>query len=459
MVETVILPLGNITEYLTEEDFDDYIERFDQFCLINDIEDDRKKILFLTVVGPKTYGLIKTLLAPNKPAEKTFQELTKLISEHLTPKPIIIAERYRFYQRKQQDGESVTQFVTEQRKLAEKCEFKGLLDEVLMDMFVIGLSNRVAQRKLLSETDLTLKKAFKIAMSCEMAEEQVQNIHSSKSKDVKVVKPTSERIRECWRCCRNNHRPDRCFYKETEFSICHKRGYLRKKCTTAPGDHAPKDKRNFKVKSSSKVKHTQSFTVSDTDSSSESDYTNISHVRIRNVRNKISNGTIGKVQKQPGRCTKTPEIMVAVSLSGKRMEMEVDTGAAVSLIPKRMYRSHLKKHVELKPSNMVLKTITGDNVPVIGICYVNVQYQGQRIKGLPLYVVHSDGPALFGRDWLAHIRLDWEALCINNIVTSRTDSFNEYPPELQRILRKHEAVFKSELGKAVNFKAELRVKP
>ncbi|XP_068218294.1 uncharacterized protein [Palaemon carinicauda] len=136
--------LGNITEYQTEEDFDDYIERFDQFCLVNDIEDDRKKTLFLTVVGPKTYGLIKTLLAPNKPAEKTFQELTKLISEHLTPKPIIIAERYRFYQRKQQDGESVTQFVTEQRKLAEKCEFKGFLDEVLRDMFVIGLSNRVA---------------------------------------------------------------------------------------------------------------------------------------------------------------------------------------------------------------------------------------------------------------------------------------------------------------------------
>lgn len=149
--------LGSIGEYQTEDDFEDYMEQFDQFCLVNEIENEKKRALFLSSVGSKTYGLIKTLLAPLKPATKTYEELTKLVSEHLIPKPIVIAERYKFYNRKQAEGETVTQFATEQRKLAEKCEFKDFLEQVLRDMFVIGLSDRTAQRRLLSDSDLTLK--------------------------------------------------------------------------------------------------------------------------------------------------------------------------------------------------------------------------------------------------------------------------------------------------------------
>ncbi|XP_064637881.1 uncharacterized protein K02A2.6-like [Lineus longissimus] len=89
---------------------------------------------------------------------------------------------------------------------------------------------------------------------------------------------------------------------------------------------------------------------------------------------------------------------------------------------------------------------------------VNVQYEDQHVNNLPLYVVRSDGPALFGRDWLQFIRLNWDALCVNRVNSILDNHNGDQLPELSEILEKHKDAFKSELGKAKNFKVELRVK-
>ena len=41
------------------------------------------------VCGPATYRTIRSLTAPNKPTDKSFAELIKLMSHHLTPSMIV----------------------------------------------------------------------------------------------------------------------------------------------------------------------------------------------------------------------------------------------------------------------------------------------------------------------------------------------------------------------------------
>ena len=153
---------GTLSAFVEGDDWDDYIEQLEQYFLANDIEDvvgkEKKKAVFLSVVGNKTYGLIKTLLHPLKPKDKTFTELIALVRNHLSPKPIVIAERYKFYTRKQRHNESVSQFMTEIKKLSETCEFGNFLNEVIRDIFVIGLKDTNIQKKLLSERDLTTQR-------------------------------------------------------------------------------------------------------------------------------------------------------------------------------------------------------------------------------------------------------------------------------------------------------------
>ena len=53
----------------------------------------------------------------------------------------------------------------------------------------------------------------------------------------------------------------------------------------------------------------------------------------------------------------------------------------------------------LRQSDLLLKTYTGEPLPVIGELNVQVRYEEQE-NDLALTVVAGDGPSLLGRDWL-----------------------------------------------------------
>ena len=110
--------LGIIGEFdVNVEEFTSYAERMEQYFIANDIVDAvKKRAIFLSVMGPRAYKLIRSL-SQNNPAAKTFDELKQLMGEHLNPKPNVIAERYRFFKRDRKAAESVNQYVAELRKL------------------------------------------------------------------------------------------------------------------------------------------------------------------------------------------------------------------------------------------------------------------------------------------------------------------------------------------------------
>ena len=74
----------------------------------------KKRAVLLTVVGPQAYLLLSNLVAPTKPAEKTYAALTKAMLDHLKPNPLIIAERFWFHRRNQTEGEGISQRRTEE---------------------------------------------------------------------------------------------------------------------------------------------------------------------------------------------------------------------------------------------------------------------------------------------------------------------------------------------------------
>ena len=88
-------------------------------------------------------------------------------------------------------------------------------------------------------------------------------------------------------------------------------------------------------------------------------------------------------------------------LDGKAVRMQVDTGAAESLVSEAVYKEKLH-HLTPQPTKITLKTYTGETVPVRGIVTVTVKLNKQKVK-LPLYIVEGSQPALLGRTWLEKI--------------------------------------------------------
>ena len=92
---------------------------------------EKKVPTFLSVVGGTTYGLLRNLLAPASPKDKSFKEIVDTLKAHFEPKPLVIAERFHFHRQNQNSGESVAMYVAELRRLATHCAFEAYLEVAL----------------------------------------------------------------------------------------------------------------------------------------------------------------------------------------------------------------------------------------------------------------------------------------------------------------------------------------
>ncbi|KAL6469072.1 hypothetical protein MHYP_G00225960 [Metynnis hypsauchen] len=130
--------------------------------------------------------------------------------------------------------------------------------------------------------------------------------------------------------------------------------------------------------------------------------------------------------------------------------MELDSGSAVSVISQSEYEQYFKG-TALKPSNIHLKTYTGDTGTPVGVVPVNVKYQNQQSM-LNLYVVKSHGLALFGRDWLIQIQLDWRSIYSICTIPSTEVSTET---ELKRVLESAADVFQDGIGTLKHIKGKI----
>ena len=129
--------------------------------------------------------------------------------------------------------------------------------------------------------------------------------------------------------------------------------------------------------------------------------------------------------------------------------MELDTGAAVSLISEETYRKLLPTSA-LKPTSVNLQTYTGQSMSVAGQIEVEVRYQ-QQTHTLPLFVVTGEGPSLLGRNWLKHLILDWKTIGL--VSRCRGEE------RVKDLLQKYESVFTEGIGTMTQYQAKLTLKP
>ena len=80
----------------------------------------------------------------------------------------------------------------------------------------------------------------------------------------------------------------------------------------------------------------------------------------------------------------------------------------MGLIPESQYHAQFST-TALSPTAINLKTYSGEWISPLGVFRANIKHEGQSHIG-DAYVVRTTGPALFGRDWLQHIQLDWKAI-------------------------------------------------
>ena len=214
---------GQMSEFLSETE--SYVERAKIFFAANEIPDDKQPAVFLSVIGGKTYTLLRSLLSLDLPQDQTLEDIVAALESHFDPKPIVIAERFHFHRRNQLPNESVAVYVAELRRLSTHCDFREYLNEALRDRLVCGLRNESAQKRLLSEKELTFKKAKELAQSMEAAESNTRALQRTETAAVnRLTKPhprnAPSSAHASHRCGKTNHIAPNCRFIDATCRKC-----------------------------------------------------------------------------------------------------------------------------------------------------------------------------------------------------------------------------------------------
>ena len=120
----------------------------------------------------------------------------------------------------------------------------------------------------------------------------------------------------------------------------------------------------------------------------------------------------------PYKCVGTGHQWLLVKLNGVDLEIELDTGASISIISEPTYNKLWPqgKAPAIQESQVKMKTYSGEQLPVKGV--IKVEVQSSQCEQLQLVVARGNGPNLFGRNWLMKLRLNWTHLCNNHVCYS-----------------------------------------
>lgn len=130
--------------------------------------------------------------------------------------------------------------------------------------------------------------------------------------------------------------------------------------------------------------------------------------------------------------------------------MELDTGAAVTILPLRVYKEKFR-HIPLKETAAKLKTHTRERVQPQGQLSVKVE-KDKVVEHLTFILVDGPGPPLLGRDWLSKIPINWNTI---KLIGTEQQSKDRQNCQLEALLSKYTKTQNQKLGAVKGMKARL----
>jgi len=410
-------------------DFEDYMERVELFFTANGVAQAKQVPTLLTLIGPKTYKLLKDLLSPQDPKSKTLKEIQDELKGHLTPEPLVIAERFRFHKREQRAREGIKDFIAAIKALAATCKFANFLDEALRDKFVCGLQDTGIQKKLLTEAGLTFKRATEIAVSMETAAKDSCELRGREnSREHSVNFNSVQRVKDC-RFCGLDHPQRKCPAYGDTCSLCKMKNHWSTKCEQAdkggskpkrgrfrsktPRRHHDRSRSRSRQRSRSPYRgkknvHQVSRHTDEADMIATLNINSVSQVNQTDEAELTQEITIKSVSRDKGNKRIQAELTISEPVRAT-LHVQVDTGAEANVLPARCFKQIFPEYVtkdgevdrscpDLTPKPFVLlKTYDSTYMKHCGTVHLRCSV-GNQTDEVEFFVVDTDGPILLGAD-------------------------------------------------------------
>ncbi len=353
-----------------------WIEQFDTYLLASGISGnrkisvDRKRAILVHCLGTEGQRIFRSLEDTDS-YEDAVTALEKQFGSHRS----VIMERWHFRHREQRSGETTRQFITALSELAATCRFGDLTNELVRDQLIEKTCHQRIRERLLMEADtLTLQKATTLAVHIEEAMFEAKTIQTKPIENRTNVQTVGRKPRKktgdsndrqqrvCYNCGSPSHlaNSDKCKARGKKCDSCGKMNHFAKMCHSK-SETEKMDKTPVKMVNT------------DGEQNSEADY------QVFSVNSKQ-------------RHFKTCDLFVG----GQPIKLLMDIGAKVSILNETVYKSTFPDY-KLHAAKQTLLNYDDGTLDILGMVYLNVEYDGQIITDQPFYVSRQ-GACLMGLD-------------------------------------------------------------
>lgn len=158
-----------------------------------------KRSLLIASLDAAVFKRLYHLVQPRDITDVSFEDLVKALDETYAPKRFKEFERAKLFSSRQEENESVKDFLNRLRAIVATCEYEtesDLRSCSLLTAFIVGLRDQRIRAKLVLEKTLTIEVALRLAESSLAAEA------GSRHLDTSVVGKVSQAANATSKCFR-----------------------------------------------------------------------------------------------------------------------------------------------------------------------------------------------------------------------------------------------------------------
>lgn len=418
------------------ESFSSYLQRLQNYITLKGVTNEQTKLqIFLNCIGPKHYQILKNITAPSTPESKSYDDLVKILGNHIAPEPGEVAQQHKFCLRTQHEYESIANYVAGLKEIGGKCNFicnnckNTTFETHLRVQFIRGLRSAEIKERLLQEAPTTkFEDILKIALAIETSKTDTKemgaevqpkinkialNKNNFKNNTYKKQGSTNDQNQiKCYCCGKNNHTANQCKLKDKLFcKRCRVKGHVQAVCF--------KDQKQIEI---------------ETDSNSDEEIYEIHKVQSIDIHN--------------------DKFYISLQLNGKLLKLEMDTGAAVTTCSAKFFYKHFPK-LQISSTSVKLRTYTGEIIKPIGTTTIQIAHNKKVIQGR-IFIIEKEVDPVVGREWLRKLDLQFN---VNSITKEERDiTEKEFKVRLHNLLEEYKELFSEEIGEIKNFQATFKLK-
>ena len=446
--------VGSCESYVIGDNFDNYLRRVNNYFSVNSVTSENFKVnLLVNVLGPIASTKLMDAFLPGDYSTKSFVEVVAKCKDLFSGKRNAMVQRHIFFNRSQEDGETLVDFAINLQLFAEHCKFKEYHDHALRDRFVCGLRCVKMKKVLLKQKEeSSFEEIVEIAKAEEAASAGAESMKIAEAVEVNKVGRWDARGKPKFKNAKNDRHKnsnreggnkDRRNANSSEVQCyrCKGFGHFAFVCPSKDKSSKGRGQKNSTNHVIEDLCQTSEFIPEqEEDPDSDTEFIN----RISRALGESVNGIKAE--------------NVKLLIEDTKLSMEVDTGSCVSVCGKDVYMKQFQDKKIFK-SELRLSVVSGEHLKVIGKILVRVQTSKGNFK-LWLHVIDTKKffTPLLGRDWLDKLCDVWrEAIKINQVKTA--NSVNESIAMLvERIKCKYAKICDDDLSEPIkNFVVDIKM--